>query len=174
RIMLTATLASMAAGLAILALINVWGGVVNVVLGLVVFAVGFGLVVAPATSAIMVSLPVSKAGDGSSVNLLSRQVGGAVGVALIGSVATLAYRRDLSLDDLGLSAAQQDALEKSLSGVEGVTGLTPSMQAAVDATADASVAVGLQWGLGLAALFAAVAAALAFRFEAPAARPASR
>ncbi|MEO1059269.1 MAG: MFS transporter [Actinomycetota bacterium] len=163
RTMLTATLAAMAAGLAILALVDVWGGVANVVLGLVVFAVGFGLVVAPATSAIMVSLPVSKAGDGSSVNLLARQVGGAVGVALIGSVATLAYRRDLSVDDLGLSGAQQDELEKSLSGVESVTGLSPSTQAAVDATADASVAVGLQWGLGLAALFAAVAALLAYR-----------
>ncbi|MEM8621641.1 MAG: MFS transporter [Actinomycetota bacterium] len=170
RAMLTFTLGAMAAGLAILALVSVWGGAANVVIGLVVFAVGFGLVVAPATSAIMVSLPVSKAGDGSAVNLLSRQVGGAIGVALVGSLATLAYRRDLPVDDLGLDQTQQEDLEKSLSGVERVSGLSPSKQAAVDAVADSSVAVGLQWGFGLAALCAAASAALAYRFEAPAAR----
>lgn len=81
RTMLTATLGFMAAGMAVLGLVSVWGGVVNVVLGLIVFAIGFGLVVAPATSSIMVALPVSKAGDGASVNLVSRQVGGAIGIA---------------------------------------------------------------------------------------------
>jgi EmrB/QacA subfamily drug resistance transporter len=174
RTMLAATLGLMAAGLAVLALLSVWGGVVNVIVGLTVFAIGFGLVVAPATSSIMVALPVSKAGDGASVNLVSRQVGGAIGIALIGTTATVAYRADLSLSGMGLSADQQAQVESSLSGVETVSGgLSSATTSAVDAAADAAMAVGLQWGMALAALFAAISAVLAHRFLRPTAAPAS-
>lgn len=166
RTMLTLTLSVMAVGMAILALVAVWGGIANVIVGLVVFSLGFGLVVAPATSAIMVALPVAKAGDGASVNLVSRQVGGASGVAIVGAVATLAYRRDLSSVDLGLSDSQRQQLESSLAGVDSLPSSLPAATAAqADAAADAAVGVGLQWGMLTAALFAAGAALLAFRSE---------
>jgi EmrB/QacA subfamily drug resistance transporter len=169
RTMLTTTLGLMAAGLAVVSLVDVWGGVPNVLVGLVIFACGFGLVVGPATSAIMVALPVSKAGDGASVNLISRQVGGAVGVALIGTIASVAYRRDLNLSGLGLDADQEAQVESSLSGVETLSGdLSAETTSAVDSAADAAVAVGVQWGLAFAALLAAVSAILAHRFEVPA------
>jgi Na+/melibiose symporter-like transporter len=177
RAMLTTTLGLMAVGLALLALVGVWGGVVNVLVGLVVFSVGFGLVVAPATAAIMVALPVTKAGDGASVNLISRQVGGALGIALMGSVATLAYRNDLSLSGLGLSTEQQAQVESSLSGIETMTAqLSASTASAVDSAADAAMAVGVQWGMIFAAVLSAASAAIAFRFAAtpsrsPAAAP---
>ena len=54
-------------------------------------AVGMGLVMAPATESIMGSLPRAKAGVGSAVNDTTRQVGGALGVAVVGSVMTSAY-----------------------------------------------------------------------------------
>lgn len=166
RTMLTTTLGLMATGLTVLALVSVWGGVANVLLGLVIFSTGFGLVVAPATAAIMVALPVAKAGDGASVNLISRQVGGAFGIALIGTVATLVYRQDLSSSDLDLTAAQLDELESSLAGVEEVSGdLSSTASAEVDAAADAAMALGVQWGMLLAAALAAASAVLAHRFE---------
>ena len=58
------------------------------------FGVGMGLVMAPATESIMGSLPKAKAGVGSAVNDTTRQTGGALGVAIIGSVfaATLPPR----------------------------------------------------------------------------------
>ncbi len=172
RTMLTTTLGLMATGMALLALVSVWGGVVNVLVGLLVFAVGFGMVVAPATSAIMVALPVAKAGDGASVNLVSRQVGGAIGIALIGTVATIAYRADLSLSGLGLDDAQEAQVESSLSGVETLSGELPaSTVSAVDAAADAAMTVGVQWGMTVAAALAGVSALLAHRFEVPGAAP---
>ena len=54
-------------------------------------AVGMGLTMAPATESIMGSLPREKAGVGSAVNDTTRQVGGALGVAIIGSIVSSAY-----------------------------------------------------------------------------------
>jgi EmrB/QacA subfamily drug resistance transporter len=54
-------------------------------------ASGMALAMAPATESIMGSLPLGKAGVGSAVNDTTRQVGGAVGVAVIGSVLASVY-----------------------------------------------------------------------------------
>ena len=53
---------------------------------LVLLGVGMGLAMAPATDSIMGSLPREKAGVGSAVNDTTREVGGALGVAILGSI----------------------------------------------------------------------------------------
>jgi EmrB/QacA subfamily drug resistance transporter len=58
---------------------------------ILLMAAGMALVMAPATESIMGSLPRAKAGVGSAVNDTTRQVGGALGVAVIGSVMTSGY-----------------------------------------------------------------------------------
>jgi Na+/melibiose symporter-like transporter len=61
-------------------------------------AFGMAHVIAPATDSIMGSLPRAKAGVGSAMNDTTRQVGGAVGVALLGSILVSVFRpqvRDL-------------------------------------------------------------------------------
>ena len=57
-----------------------------------VFSTGMGLLIAPATASIMGALPPGRAGVGSAMNDTTRQVGGALGVAVMGSVAAAAYR----------------------------------------------------------------------------------
>ena len=57
------------------------------------FGVGMGFIMAPATESIMGSLPKAKAGVGSAVNDTTRQAGGALGVAVIGSVFAATYHR---------------------------------------------------------------------------------
>ncbi|WCO66388.1 DHA2 family efflux MFS transporter permease subunit [Iamia majanohamensis] len=52
---------------------------------------GIAMAMAPATESIMGSLPRDKAGVGSAVNDTTRQVGGALGVAIIGSVLAGSY-----------------------------------------------------------------------------------
>src|SRR4029079_10612539 len=52
---------------------------------------GMGLASAPATESIMGSLPRAKAGVGSAVNDTTRELGGAFGVAIIGSVLSSLY-----------------------------------------------------------------------------------
>jgi Na+/melibiose symporter-like transporter len=58
---------------------------------IILMAVGMALVMAPATESIMGSLPRAKAGVGSAVNDTTRQIGGALGVAIVGSVLTAVY-----------------------------------------------------------------------------------
>jgi len=77
---------------------------------MIVAALGQGLVTAPSTGAIIVSLPLNKAGVGSAVNDTTRELGGALGVAVIGSLLASVFRHDMgghfgSLGD-ALRAAQ--------------------------------------------------------------------
>jgi EmrB/QacA subfamily drug resistance transporter len=71
--------------------------------GLLVLGAGMGAAMTPATSAITSALPKSQQGVGSAMNDLSREVGGALGIAVLGSIATAVYRTHLALP--GLPAA---------------------------------------------------------------------
>jgi EmrB/QacA subfamily drug resistance transporter len=56
------------------------------VVATVVLAVGMSLLIAPPSTVVMNALPDEEAGDGSSLNMVSRFVGAAIGVAVVGSV----------------------------------------------------------------------------------------
>ena len=58
---------------------------------MVIMAMGLSLVTSPSTDAVMGTLPLDKAGVGSAVNDLSREVGGTLGVAVTGSVFVSLY-----------------------------------------------------------------------------------
>jgi EmrB/QacA subfamily drug resistance transporter len=62
-----------------------------VALVLVIIGVGMGLAIAPATDSIMGSLPPEKAGVGSAMNDTTREIGGALGVAIMGSITAASY-----------------------------------------------------------------------------------
>ena len=57
---------------------------------------GMGLTIAPATESIMGSLPKEKAGVGSAVNDTTRELGGALGVAVVGSLLSSVYTAHLT------------------------------------------------------------------------------
>ncbi|HVO68915.1 MAG TPA: MFS transporter [Aggregatilineaceae bacterium] len=63
--------------------------------GLMLLAVGLGTAMAPATNSIMGSVPVDKAGVGSAMNDTNRMVGGALGVAVLGTFMNNAYRHQV-------------------------------------------------------------------------------
>jgi Na+/melibiose symporter-like transporter len=67
----------------------------DVVISLVVMSAGLALVMPPCTESIMGSLPRAKAGVGSAVNDTTREIGGALGVAILGSVLSSSYRPDV-------------------------------------------------------------------------------
>src|SRR5207237_9972970 len=58
----------------------------NILPGLIVGGFGMALTVAPTTAAAMGSIPVAKAGVGSAVINSMRQVGGSLGIAVMGAV----------------------------------------------------------------------------------------
>lgn len=63
----------------------------SILLGFVIFAVGMGMTMSPATNSIMQSVPVNKAGIGSAMNDTTRQLGGALGVAVLGTIMNSIY-----------------------------------------------------------------------------------
>ena len=74
---------------------------------MIVLGAGLGLTTAPATESIMGSLSADKAGIGSAVNDTTRELGGTLGVAVIGSVFSSVYASSLSGGQVFSSLPQQ-------------------------------------------------------------------
>jgi DHA2 family multidrug resistance protein-like MFS transporter len=85
-----------------------------------VMGVGMANVMPPATESIMAALPREKAGVGSAVGNTIRQVGGALGVAVLGSVLSAVYRDDVASAVAELPAGVREAAGTSISGAYGV------------------------------------------------------
>lgn len=66
-----------------------------------ILALGLGLISAPATTCLMAALPKDKASAGSAMNSVVRTAAGAVGIAILGSMLSLAYHAAF---DAGLAA----------------------------------------------------------------------
>jgi Na+/melibiose symporter-like transporter len=97
---------------------------------MVLWAFGQALVMAPATESIMGSLPLAKAGVGSAVNDTTRQVGGALGVAIVGSVMSSTYGSRVADFFAGTPAAGSGAEEiakESLGGALAVASRVPGL-----------------------------------------------
>jgi EmrB/QacA subfamily drug resistance transporter len=98
-------LALIAVGLAIIAQVGTHSSYLLMACGLVVLGVGLGTATTPATSSITESLPPSQQGVGSALNDLSREVGGAIGIAVIGSILTSTYSSHVNLAGLSSQIA---------------------------------------------------------------------
>jgi EmrB/QacA subfamily drug resistance transporter len=79
-------LALMATGLVIISTMGVDSSYWHLLAGGLVLGLGMALATTPATAAIVDSLPEAKQGVASAVNDASREVGGALGIAVLGSV----------------------------------------------------------------------------------------
>jgi EmrB/QacA subfamily drug resistance transporter len=86
-----------AAGLMIISRVGTDTSYLLMLAGLVPLGIGMGAAMTPATAAITEALPRSQQGVGSALNDLSREVGGALGTAVIGSIVTATYRSSLQL-----------------------------------------------------------------------------
>jgi DHA2 family multidrug resistance protein-like MFS transporter len=83
---------------------------------------GMGNIMPPATESIMASVPREKAGAGSAINNVSRQVGAALGIAVLGSVLASSYRKgiDPTLTKLPISGPVRVQMEKSVQATQAV------------------------------------------------------
>jgi EmrB/QacA subfamily drug resistance transporter len=130
---------------------------------LVYFGMGAGMasVIAPTTEAVMSTLPREKAGVGSAVTNTVRQVGVALGVAVLGSLLSQVYRGLMEGRLTGLPVALRDGAAESLAatyaaaaqvGPAGATVLDPANSAFVQAMHWAAGGSALAALLGLAAV----------------------
>jgi EmrB/QacA subfamily drug resistance transporter len=135
-----------------------WGRIVG---SMALMAAGLALTAGPATDAIMGALPLDKAGAGSAVNDTTREVGGTLGVAVVGSVMSSIYGPRLadSLSTLGVPAqAVHAARESVVAGLIVVGHLPTSAQASAGVAVRQAFMDGLRAGSLVAAGVTAVAA----------------
>jgi len=90
------------------------------VLGMVIFSSGAAVAMAPATGNIMSAVPPAKTGVGSAVNDTTRELGGALGIAIFGSIVNSAYRSGVDLGDLGLPAPLAHSAGQSIGAATGI------------------------------------------------------
>jgi EmrB/QacA subfamily drug resistance transporter len=116
----TAGLVSMALGFAVSAVTGVSTSYWVIVLAMLFLGGGLGLIQAPATEAIMGSLPPAKAGVGSAVNDTARELGSTLGVAIVGSVFSSIYASKIGNALAGSPVPQQaiDIAKESVGGAE--------------------------------------------------------
>jgi predicted MFS family arabinose efflux permease len=128
---------------------------------LVVLAGGMGLTMAPSTASIMSSLPLGKAGVGSAMNDTNRELGGALGVAVLGSVLASAYTHRLDPALSGLTPALRASARSSLGGAIGVA--STAGRAEIAGVARGAFAHAMSVALVIGAVVALAASALVAR-----------
>ncbi|MEO6988931.1 MAG: MFS transporter [Aquihabitans sp.] len=160
-------LAFTALGLAIFSQMQVDSAIGFIYLAIVPLAAGMALTMTPLTTLIMASVPLGRAGVGSAMNDTTRELGGALGVAVLGSVVTSRYAAGIGSAANFLPAGPRGLAESGVSGAMVVAERIPG--AAGDALAAAARAAFVD-GMSAAAMVGAavvVAAAVASWFLLP-------
>jgi len=118
-------------GVLIVSTVPTSNGYPVLVTGIMVLAFGMGCVMAPATESIMGSLPREKAGVGSAMNDTTRQIGGALGVAVIGSILAAIYRPGVqsNMSAAGIAQPLIDTAKESVAGAVFGAANTPGISA---------------------------------------------
>ena len=128
------------------------------------FGAGMGFTAAPATESIMGSLPPGKAGVGSAVNDTTRQTGGALGVAVIGSIFLFRYHSVIGSAD-SVPRSVRPAVKDSIgAALDAARNLPPRGQAAVIELVDHAYIVSMRLAYFIAALVVLAAAAVTWRY----------
>jgi EmrB/QacA subfamily drug resistance transporter len=125
---------------------------------LAMMGAGMGLAMSPATEAIMGSLPPERAGIGSAMNDVVREVAGTLGIAVLGSLLASSYASHMTTAVAGLPLEAAAAASDSVGGAHQIGSpelVAAANQAFVDAmSTTASIAAGIAIaGALIAAMF---------------------
>ncbi len=168
RVIMPAGMALMGLGLADLSTAGVHTAYPLIAVAVAIMGAGMGLVMAPASNTIMTTVPAHQAGAGSAINDTIREVGGALGVAVVGSLSAAVYQSRLgsALATAHVPGAVTHAAAGSVAAADltgarlGGAGGSELISAAHSAFVT-SMALGIRVAAGVA-LASAVAAVFAF------------
>jgi EmrB/QacA subfamily drug resistance transporter len=143
----------------------------NIFWRLMLMAAGMGLTMAPATDSVMGSLPLFKAGVGSAVNDTTRQVGGALGVAIVGSVLAGTYGDKITAFFAGTPVPDQ-AVEAARSSIGAVPQVAQQLTqnglgdvgAQLQQVANTAFVDAAHWGVIVAAVATGIGVLVALAF----------
>ena len=116
---------------------------------------GIALTMSPMTASIMSAVPSRRAGAGSAMNDATRELGAALGIAVLGSFAASRYDSRVARFLGGLTAAQRSAARGSIGGALKVAGKLPAPASAILSAGAKDAFVS---GLHLAAIAGAILA----------------
>ena len=111
-------LSLMATGFIVLSTLELGSSYAHFLAGLLPFGAGMALAGAPATTAIVASLPRSKQGVASAVNDVSRELGGALGIAVLGSLMNGVYRAEMADSTANLPVGAGEQAKGSLAAAQ--------------------------------------------------------
>jgi EmrB/QacA subfamily drug resistance transporter len=162
KVLVTAGMSVVAGGLWFLSTVTITSGYGHVLISIMILGSGMALAMTPATESIMGSLPLAKAGVGSAMNDTTRQIGGALGVAILGSVFASAYTATLEPWLAGLPANAATAAQSSVgSAIEIGNQIGGVAGAALVTAAKSSFIHAMDRGLAVGAVVALVGAVVA-------------
>ena len=165
KIIVSWGLTVVAGGLALLSTVDDGSGYGLVATSLIILGYGMGTAMAPATEAIMGAVPKDNAGVGSAVNDATRQVGGALGVAILGSLLSTSYSSSMEDATANLPAPAASAAGDSVGAAVGIAARLGGPEgAALIASARSAFVDGMSVSLLVAAGFALTGAIFAALF----------
>ncbi|SEF37535.1 drug resistance transporter, EmrB/QacA subfamily [Amycolatopsis pretoriensis] len=124
-------LAVIVAGMVLIGQLDAGSGYVALAIAVCVLGAGIGVTAPAATSAILDNVPPAQYGVASAVNDATREVGAALGIALVGSVLSAAYTDSVRSATASLPPQAREAAEGSLAGALAVDAhLAPAARAA--------------------------------------------
>ncbi|GAA1559056.1 MFS transporter [Kribbella lupini] len=155
-------------GLLIVTRTDTAGGVGVLITGLVVTSFGMGLPMGLTMNLMMAATPPERAGSAASLNETSGEGGIALGIAILGSLGTLAYRRTLDLPT-GLPDGVAEQATQSITAAIAAAGQLPGQLGEdLAAVAKAAFASGLHLVAGVGAvIFLGCAVMAAVRLRTP-------
>jgi EmrB/QacA subfamily drug resistance transporter len=148
----------MAIGTAIFALVEPTTPYWVFAAALVVFGAGMGLAAPPATEAIVEALPDAKQGVASAMNDVSRELGGAIGIAVIGSALTAGYRAAIDDSAAALPVGTVDAVRDSAAAGFGVAEQSGPDAPAIAGIVGSALADGFSQAMVVATAFLVIGA----------------
>jgi EmrB/QacA subfamily drug resistance transporter len=151
----------MPVGILMLSFVGVSTSYVFIALSLIVMAAGSALALPTLSTGIVLSLPMDKAGVGSAVNDTTREVGGAVGIAVIGSILASQYRSGIRSSLAQLPPEVADVARDGVGALSALARAQPDIPGLPEllGVARSSFVDGMQTGLRVSAC---VALAIAF------------
>jgi hypothetical protein len=154
RLTVAGGLAVLAAGLAVLSQVSLGTGYGVLATGLALCGLGTGLAIGAAMNAVMAAAGGDEAGMGASVNSALRNAAGAITIALLGSVLSATYARDLRPALGVLPAGEAAAARASVTQAVRIAGRLPAGGPALRAAAGSA----FQHGMSTVMLICAVVA----------------
>jgi EmrB/QacA subfamily drug resistance transporter len=136
-----------------------------VLLCIVPLVTGIAMAMSPMTASIMSAVPARRAGTGSAMNDATRELGAALGVAVLGSLAASRYSHSINGAAATIPPSSLSAVRSSLAtALDQANTLTPSDGRAVTLAAKHAFVDGIHFAVTAGAALAAIAAIVVLRF----------